>query len=69
MKQRPHIRYTETQRALMWDRWQQGDSMHEIARLFDPSLPVNDRMPQRLSHWVIIDRIPGEITVFSTLEE
>jgi hypothetical protein len=53
----------------MWDRWQQGDSMHEIARLFDRSHPVSDRMPQRLSHRVIIDRIPGEITVFSTLEE
>ena len=37
MNYRPRIYYTETQRALMWDRWQQGDSMHEIARLFDRS--------------------------------
>ncbi len=35
MKYRTRIYYTETQRALMWDRWQKGDSMHEIARLFD----------------------------------
>jgi len=35
MNYRPRIYYTETQRALMWDRWQKGDSMHEIARLFD----------------------------------
>ena len=37
MNYRPRIYYTETQRALMWARWQKGDSMHEIARLFDRS--------------------------------
>ena len=35
MKRRPRIYYTETDKALMWDRWQKGDSMHDIARLFD----------------------------------
>ena len=35
MKQRRRIYYTEAQKALMWDRWQKGDSMHVIARLFD----------------------------------
>ncbi len=35
MKQRPRIYYSETQKALMWDRWQKGDSLHDIARLFD----------------------------------
>ena len=35
MKQRPRIYYTEEQKALMWDRWQQGDSLNTIARLFD----------------------------------
>jgi IS30 family transposase len=35
MKRRPRIRYSEADKALMWDRWQKGDSMHEIARLFD----------------------------------
>ena len=35
MKQRPRIYYSDAQKALMWDRWQQGDSMHAIARLFD----------------------------------
>jgi IS30 family transposase len=34
MKRRPRIRYTEADKALMWDRWQKGDSMHEIGRLF-----------------------------------
>ena len=35
MKQRRRIYYDEAQKALMWDRWQKGDSMHAIARLFD----------------------------------
>jgi IS30 family transposase len=35
MKQRPRIYYTEEQKALMWDRWQQGESLNAIARLFD----------------------------------
>lgn len=35
MKQRPRIYYTETQKALMWDRWQKGDSLQQIAQLFD----------------------------------
>ena len=35
MKQRSRIYYTEAQRALMWDRWQKGESMASIARLFD----------------------------------
>ena len=34
-KYRPRIYYTEADKALMWDRWQQGDSLHAIARLFD----------------------------------
>ena len=35
MKQRPRIYYTESDKALMWDRWQKGDSLHAIASLFD----------------------------------
>ncbi|HBO3166665.1 TPA: IS30 family transposase [Pseudomonas aeruginosa] len=35
MKQRPRIYYTESQRALMWDRWKAGDSLQQIAQLFD----------------------------------
>ena len=34
-KYRPRIHYTETDKALMWDRWQQGETLHAIARLFD----------------------------------
>ncbi len=35
MKQRPRIYYTETDKALMWDRWQRGESLNAIARHFD----------------------------------
>ena len=35
MKYRTRIQYTETDKALMWERWRQGESLHEIARLFD----------------------------------
>jgi len=35
MKQRPRIYYTESQKALMWERWRKGDSLQQIARLFD----------------------------------
>ena len=35
MKQRPRIYYTETDKVLMWDRWQKGESLNAIARLFD----------------------------------
>jgi IS30 family transposase len=35
MKQRRRIYYTETQKALMWDRWQKGESLQQIAQLFD----------------------------------
>ena len=35
MKQRRRIYYTETDKALMWDRWEEGESLCSIARLFD----------------------------------
>lgn len=35
MKYRTRTYYTEKQKSLMWDRWQKGESLHSIARLFD----------------------------------
>ena len=32
---RIYQRYSEAEKQFMWDRWQQGDSLHDIARLFD----------------------------------
>ena len=33
MKQRPRIYYTESQKALMWERWRKGESLQQIAHL------------------------------------
>ena len=35
MKQRPRIYYSASQKALMWERWKQGATLHEIGKLFD----------------------------------
>jgi IS30 family transposase len=35
MKQRSRIYYSDEQKSIMWDRWQKGDSLNNIARLFD----------------------------------
>jgi len=35
MKQRTRIYYTETQKALMWERWKKGESLQQIAQLFN----------------------------------
>lgn len=37
MTYRTRIYYTESQKALMWERWQKGDSLNQIGRLFDRS--------------------------------
>jgi len=44
MKQRPRIYYTESQRSLMWDHWQEGDSLQQIAQLFDRNHPSIERI-------------------------
>ncbi|MGF6267001.1 hypothetical protein OKW49_007995 [Paraburkholderia youngii] len=35
MKQRRRIYYSESQKALMWDRWRKGESLQHIAQLFN----------------------------------
>lgn len=35
MRQRSRIYYTESQKAVMWERWQKGESLQKIAQLFD----------------------------------
>lgn len=35
MKRRTRINYTPEQKAIIWDRYKQGDSLHDIARMFD----------------------------------
>ena len=36
-KYRRRARFTEAEKTRMWERWQQGDSLHTIARLLDTS--------------------------------
>ena len=35
MKYRTRIYYTDVQKALMWERWKQGWTLHQIAHLFN----------------------------------
>ena len=35
MKRRPRILYSESQKAVMWERWKKGESLQQIAQLFD----------------------------------
>ena len=35
MKKRPRICYSASQRALIWERWRKGATLHQIAGLFD----------------------------------
>ena len=35
MKYRTRTFYTDSQKALMWERWKQGWTLHQIAQLFD----------------------------------
>ena len=42
MKTKTRIVYTAEQKALIWERWQKGDSIRSIARLFDkPASPIS----------------------------
>ena len=35
MKYRTRTYYTDGQKALMWERWKEGRTLHQIAKLFD----------------------------------
>src|SRR5678815_3096439 len=49
MKRRTRIQYTEADKALMWERWRQGESLHAIARLFNRYHPSIGGILSRLS--------------------
>src|SRR5206468_6233359 len=44
MKRRPRIVYAESQKALMWERWKKGESLQQIAQLFDRNHSSVDRI-------------------------
>lgn len=35
MERRPRIHYTDSQRAIMWEHWRKGETLQQIAKLFD----------------------------------
>ncbi|MHC8332773.1 hypothetical protein [Pseudomonas sp. LB3P25] len=48
MKQRPRIYYTESQKKLMWDHWQKGDSLQHRRETRMASVPNSEyRLSQR----------------------
>ena len=51
MKSRTRIYYTEEQKTLMWDRWQEGESISSIAIKSDAVCRIGCRLSQ-------IKRIP-----------
>ena len=44
MKQRPRLYYSDSQKALMWERWKQGWTLQEIGKLFDRAHPSVHRI-------------------------
>ena len=45
MEYRTRIKYTAKQKAEIWDRWQRGESMRSIGRLFDrPSSSIFNQL-------------------------
>ena len=51
MNRKPRIYYTETDKALMWNRWQKGEPLNEIARLFDRGHSSTQRILAVPGHW------------------
>lgn len=55
MVYRTRTYYTDSQKALMWERWRQGWTLHQIAQLFnlsiDPTRPCREfcRVPATFS--------------------
>jgi len=47
MKQRTRIYYSSKQKAVMWDRWKKGDTLHDIARLFDRGHSSIQNIPRK----------------------
>lgn len=65
MKQRPRIYYTETQKALMWERWKAGDTLHQIGQPFDRPQEISRALAAGESIRCIatrLDRAPSTIS-------
>ncbi|GKW33469.1 hypothetical protein PEC730217_22490 [Pectobacterium carotovorum subsp. carotovorum] len=73
MKRRTSIYYTPEQKAIIWDRYKQGDSLHDISRMFDrfhsSILGGVVTLVERHSRFGMLTKISDNkaITVISTL--
>ena len=50
MKYRTRIYYSESLKALMWERWRKGDTLHQIAGNL-PLVDSNGSSVERASNW------------------
>jgi hypothetical protein len=61
MKHRTRIYYSDVQKALMWERWKEGWTLHQIAHLFNrahtscgASCPAREEFSRR--HELVVPR-------------
>lgn len=52
MKQRTRINYTPEQEAIIWDRYKQGESLHDIATMFGRDHPSVNKVVKNI-RWFI----------------
>ena len=64
MARKPRIHYTETDKAVMWDRWQKGESLEKIAQLFGRT-----RRMRRSRHHTHKTADRGQITDIVSIRE
>lgn len=44
MKYRTRTYYTDSQKALMWERWKAGWALHQIGQLFDSHTSIQNSL-------------------------
>ena len=59
MKYRTRINYSESQKALMWDRWRRVESLQQIAQLFDRNHSSVQSVTPRQADISKVERLAG----------
>jgi IS30 family transposase len=64
MKYRTRTYYTATQKALMWERWKDGWTLHQIGKLFDrPHTSIHNilaKTGERQTRYVMLVKLDGK---------
>ncbi len=63
MKYRSRIYYPDTDKALMWDRWQKGDSVAMFTEIYIEALLVDEDAADHV--WEAWDMGPAQRTISS----